>query len=224
MKLLLNTLFLSLIFFTTATAHAGTGNGLYVGAGYTFIGDNDNIKSVGRNEPIDVTLPSSSGIKVFAGYAFNQFFDIELAYIDLGESQYRLFDTVSEVDERDNNAKLVTANVQKDISRAYEGLSTSFVGTYPLTNRVDIYAKLGFIFGEINEYETISVINADELSEEHRVFRNLSSQQSGENIDAVLGVGVSYWLKSWKISVAAESYHFRNEAIDVANLNVAYYF
>lgn len=63
---------------------------------------------------------------MLGGYGFNQYFGVELEYIDGG--------TIEE------------GGAELDVS----GFVASVMGTYPLTERFDVYAKLGMLFWDVD--------------------------------------------------------------------------
>lgn len=106
-------LFATLVFASfTSVASAGA----YIGA---TVGQADYDTS-GFDDPTSYSL--------LAGYNFNQYFGVEVAYLDLGDSD-------------DDIAPVWTI--------AVDGFSASLVGKYPVTESVDVFAKAGFYSWEV---------------------------------------------------------------------------
>lgn len=96
-------------------AMAADDGGFYVGAGVGSFG-----LDIGSFDGSD------TGFKVLGGYGFNEYFGLELEYIDGG--------TIEE-----SGAKI-------DVS----GFVASVMGSYPLTEQFDVYAKLGMLFWDVD--------------------------------------------------------------------------
>ena len=92
-------------------ALAADEGGFYVGAGVGSFG-------------IDVGGfdGSDTGFKVFGGYGFNQYFGVDLEYLDGGTVEDRGFEI--------------------DVS----GFNASVTGAWPVTEQFDVFAKLGMLF------------------------------------------------------------------------------
>lgn len=69
---------------------------------------------------------SDTGFKVLGGYGFNKYFGLELEYIDGG--------TIED------------SGVEVDVS----GFVASLMGSYPVTEQFDVFAKVGMLFWDVD--------------------------------------------------------------------------
>lgn len=92
-------------------AIAADGGGFYLGAG---------VGSFGVD--VDSFSGSDTGFKLLGGYGFNDYFGLELEYLDGGTLE-------------DGGAKI-------DVT----GFNASVMGSWPVTEQFDVFAKLGMLF------------------------------------------------------------------------------
>ena len=76
---------------------------------------------------------SDTGFKIFGGYQFNQYFGLDLAWVDLGKAGY--------------SGRFGAANVTGGTVDA-SGLNFSAVGTLPLGSNFALFGKIGFFAWE----------------------------------------------------------------------------
>src|SRR5262245_53584644 len=110
---------------TATTATADELNGLYAGIG---IGSTA-VKDSGGLDDSDMSF------KIFAGYSFNQYFAIELAYLDGGSARQSVSFLFPE--GRPSSASLKT-KVDTEL------LNLSVIGNLPLTESFSLFGKLGY--------------------------------------------------------------------------------
>jgi OOP family OmpA-OmpF porin len=79
---------------------------------------------------------SSTGYKAFGGMTINQFFGVELGYVDLGES------TLS-FDANTNDPAQMVADAGTLLPVSGSGVSFAAIGRYPFGDRGAVFAKLG---------------------------------------------------------------------------------
>jgi OOP family OmpA-OmpF porin len=103
-----------------------------------------------------------SGFKIFGGYQFNQYFGLDLAYVDLGKATY--------------SGSYYGASVTGGTVKVW-GLNLSVVGTYPLNSSFAVFGKLGVFGWEAKWSDTTGGVP-------------FSSTENGADLS--LGVGVSY--------------------------------
>ena len=106
-------------------------SGFYAGgaAGWSMIDDDFiNNQKKDRHSVDD----SSLGWKFFAGYNLNQYFGVELSYVDLGEA-------TATISSANNN------NVGKasEVTSTTEGFSFAATGRYPFAKQFDVFARIG---------------------------------------------------------------------------------
>ena len=75
---------------------------------------------------------TSTGIRMFGGYRFNQYFAVEGGYLDFGETTLNATTT----------GPPATAYQETDAS----GFSVQAVGNWPITERIGVHAKLGGVY------------------------------------------------------------------------------
>jgi OmpA-OmpF porin, OOP family len=114
---------------------------------------------------------SDTAFKVFGGYMFNDFFGVEIAYIDMGA----LDDKVG-FDGGEAGNLVIAADA--DVT----GFAGQLVGQYPL-GPVDLFAKVGMIMYDIDGDGTVTDSAGDVL------FRESLSEDGNE---LMWGVGARY--------------------------------
>jgi hypothetical protein len=108
---------LALLVLASWKVSAAEDTGFYLGAG---IG-----QAWSKNADADLD-DEDTAYKAFAGYSFNKYFATEVAYIDGGTFEVR--DSISVLRVKDS------------------GFVASLIGKAPLTDRVSLFAKLGYAF------------------------------------------------------------------------------
>jgi len=118
------TAFAALALTATMAVQADTQPGFYVGAGVgtTKVSD-DAFDGTGIDD-------SDTGFKIFGGYDFNQYFAVEVSYLDLGEA------SASEAGD--------------SLSVGVTALTASAVGRLPLSDMFALYGKLGYASYDVN--------------------------------------------------------------------------
>ena len=180
-------------------------SGFYAGgaAGWSMIDDdliNDQKKD--RHSVDD----SSPGWKLFAGYNLNQYFGVELAYVDLGEA-------TATISAANNN------NVGKasEITSTTEGFSFAATGRYPFARQFDVFARIGgFYYSyDINrdtavnfQTTTVSRMGAT-TTRVPDVTEIPAASLSADKLSYFFGLGVRYaWNENFSIRAEWERYDF----------------
>jgi hypothetical protein len=138
---------------------------------------------------------SDTALKVFGGYMFNDYFGIEVAYLDMGALDDDLRFDGGEFGE-------LRAGVDADLT----GFSGQLVGQYPI-GPVDLFAKVGMVMYDIDGDLDIVDVDTGE-----RLFSESVSEDGNE---LIYGVGARY--NFGQIGARIEY-----EAIDADDIDDAY--
>lgn len=115
----------ALLVLTASPAFADEYSGLYIGAGFgdfsTEFSDIDDV-DIDFDEDSDAT-------KLFGGWRFNRWAAVQLDYIDFGDS----------------SATVDLLSIRSET----KGLAPSIVGTLPLPGPVELFAKVGVLFYDL---------------------------------------------------------------------------
>lgn len=118
---------------------------------------------------------TDTGVKLFLGYSFNEYFALEASYIDLGEASTSV--TGSGLD---SFATPFTGTIEGEFE--VDGFALSAVGSYPFTDAFSIFGKAG-----VFKYETDFKAS---LSTSLGLSVSVSDDESGTEI--TYGVGLNY--------------------------------
>jgi len=124
------------------------------------------------------------GWKIFGGYNINQYFGVEMGYADLGETSIDM-----------NITAPVVGSGSGDVS--VDGFAIAGVGSYPISDQVDVYAKIGAYFW-----------NAD-LS-----IGGLSGNVDDDGTEVLFGLGAKYQFTE-QVGVRAEWERYGADDVDV---------
>ena len=168
-------------------------SGFYAGgsAGWSMI-DDDFINA--QKEDRHSVDDSSLGWKFFAGYNLNQYFGVELAYVDLGEATA----TISAAD----NSNVGKASEFKSTT---EGFSFAATGRYPFAKQFDVFARIGgFYYSyDINRDTAVSFSTVTDTTEAP------AASLSADKLSYFFGLGVRYaWNENFSIRAEWERYDF----------------
>ncbi len=182
--------------------------GLYVGGslGYSSIdtlsgGEIDALLATGGITSTSSVDDSDLGWKFFAGFNFNQYFGIEMAYVDLGEAEA---------------SSVITAPTAGTAAIAAEadGFSFAAVGRYPLSNNIDVFGKVGVFAwdvegtGNVTSGATTVALNGDT-----------------DGTDVMFGVGGEYEItKNIGVRAEWERYKLDSDDVDLFSIGLEYDF
>ena len=155
-----------------AASHA-LAQGFYIGASAGSSSfDNDIAYGLITSGSVD---KSSSGYKLYVGYEFNQYFGLEVAYVDLGKAGY--------------SGSYFGAPVTGGTVEVW-GLNLSAVGTLPLNSTFAVFGKVGLFGWEAKSKDTTGgvpfsdVVSGADFSFgaglRVRVYKNLSAHVEWE--------------------------------------------
>ena len=150
-----------------------------------------------------------SGVQLGLGYQFNPNFALELHYGDLGKVQLSA-----------NNA-LPPLQINSEIET--QSVALDFVASFPATEYLDLYAKIGAVHWDIDADTTL----VDRLDS----TRNNRSQVNANGVSAKLGLGVRFDI-SEKFALGLELEQFNagerdltgRERLRMANATLIYRF
>jgi opacity protein-like surface antigen len=128
-----------------------------------------------RNLNVD-TEDTDFGFQITSGYRFNRFIAGELGLVQYG-------DLVSSADAEldfDSNGNFVPANVALSFSAG--GPLMSVIGILPIKDKLEVYGRLGYLFGSV-EREFTSRVDGQ---------RGVSGAAKGDSQVPVYGVGMSW--------------------------------
>lgn len=186
-------------------------SGFYAGgsAGWSMIDDEFiNDQKEDRHSVDD----SSLGWKFFAGYNLNQYFGVELAYVDLGEA-------TATISAANNN------NVGKasEVTTTTEGFSFAATGRYPFAKQFDVFARIGGFYysNEINRDTKLDFSRTIVNRAGTRVVEQIEGLAGGGSADRVtyfFGLGARYeWSENFSIRAEWERYEYTSPVTNTLN-------
>ena len=149
---------------------------------------------------------SSLGWKFFAGYNLNQYFGVELAYVDLGEA-------TATISAANNN------NVGKasEITSTTEGFSFAATGRYPFAKQFDVFARIGGFYYSYDlnrdtavnfQTTTVSRMGAS-VTRVTDITEAPAASLSVDKLSYFFGFGVRYaWNANFSIQAEWERYDY----------------
>ncbi|OUS28690.1 hypothetical protein A9Q98_07475, partial [Thalassotalea sp. 42_200_T64] len=141
---------------------------------------------------------------VFGGYQFNQYFALQLGYLDLGEREVRFTGEAHELPGFYDAAEHIYPDTGK-------GFNLSAIVSYPITEQWKLSGKVGF-FDWQRDYNTFT--NNDDVG---------SDDISGT--DLMLGVEAGYhFRRDLQFFVSYETIALKNYDVDQFSLGVRYFF
>lgn len=145
-----------------------------------------------------------TAFSVMAGYRWSPYVSLEAAYTDLGEVTTTLRGNASDV-----NDFLTSADRVHPASA--DGIEFSFHGRYPLTERLDLFGRMGVMLAD-SRYEANATTGEQEnLSEDGQLHLE--------------GIGLDYEVtEHWIVRASGTRYHFEDEKIDFLGVGVLYFF
>jgi OmpA-OmpF porin, OOP family len=178
----------------TALAQApGQGQGFYLGVsvGTTDADEGNVVPLLITSGTIDGT---SSGIKLFGGFAFSKNFALEMAWVDLGELNY-------------NGTFLGTPVLYGTLETS--GLNMSVVGTIPLNPSFSLFGKVGLFAWDANMRD---------------VTGGFSYWQTTYDVDISYGVGASFHFnRNFSVQAEWEHYE-AIDSIGLLSMGLVYRF
>lgn len=180
-------------------------SGFYAGgsAGWSMIDDEEINNLKAERHSVD---DSSLGWKFFAGYNLNQYFGVELAYVDLGEA-------IATISAANNN------NVGKasELKSTTEGFSFAATGHYPFARQFDVFARIGGFYYSYDisrdtavSFSTTTVSRAvATVTRVTDTTEKPAASLSADKLSYFFGLGVRYaWNENFSIRAEWERYDF----------------
>ncbi|WP_235281965.1 Ig-like domain-containing protein [Thalassotalea sp. ND16A] len=141
---------------------------------------------------------------VFGGYQFNQYFALQLGYLDLGEREVRFTGEAHELPDFYDAAEHIYPDTGK-------GFNLSAIVSYPLTERWKLSGKAG-LFDWQRDYDTFT--NNDDVG---------SDDISGT--DLMLGIEAGYhFRRDLQFFASYETITLKNHDVDQFSLGIRYFF
>ncbi|MBA6412137.1 outer membrane beta-barrel protein [Parahaliea sp. F7430] len=112
---------------------------------------------------------------VGAGYQFNRYFALELAYVDLGEFEYKARGTISD--------GVATEHTKISLSHEVQAISLSAIGSYPFSDSLSGYVKGGVMVSDMDLKAKVSLPGLG-------VSESFKDDETDE--DFHLGLGMQY--------------------------------
>jgi len=152
-----------------------------------------------------VTLSSDSlddtdvGYKIFAGYAFDNYWAIEAKYGDFGTVSEVAVASVNVTDGIDTLVGTVTLGADLDLT----GYGVDFVGSYPVSDTFSVFAKIGYFF-----YNADGTLNLGFTGTDNGVASTFSDSGSEDDdgSDFSFGLGGDYRFNNMAIRLEWERY------------------
>lgn len=182
--------------------------GFFVGGsiGYTSVDTvdestlNSTLATAGITATSDVD-DNDLGWKLFAGYNFNQYFGVELGYVDLGEA---------EADVTITAPTAVTANIDAEA----DGFTFAGIARYPVNEKFDVFGKVGAFVWDVEG--TASVTSGATTAA-------LNAEDDGTDI--MFGFGAEYEIRNnIGVRIEWERYEVDSEDADLFSLGLEYDF
>lgn len=161
---------------------------------------------------------SDTALKILAGYQINPYFSVEAGYADLGELK------ITNVEEGTwaGGGELVDyINSSAEVT----GFIVNVVGKYPLSDKVNAYAKLGmFSWDSDSKYDRSFDYFGDRPEDFARSFPEEHDTASESGTDVFYGVGLSYDFEHFSIIGEYELFSGDGDDIDVLSIGAVYRF
>ncbi|TWX73808.1 outer membrane beta-barrel protein [Colwellia sp. C1TZA3] len=195
----------SLIFSNVTYANESSGtssDGFYVGASLgqsSFDIDTEDLdlSSNGDYDDTDVSL------KMLAGYSFNQYFSLEVSYVDFGQ-----------VAVTDNYSQS-SVNVAVGMTSELTGFTASIIAGYPLSEEFTIYAKAG-----ANAWEADTSVRTSASG----IDFEINESETNDGTDVFVGLGLSYNFQSFSVRGEYELYDIDGSDVGVLSVGAIYNF
>lgn len=157
------------------------------------------------------------GWKIFAGYSFNQYLGLEFAYIDLGEIDTEST-SISAITIPVPPSSTFTTNSTTNETIDFSGFSFSGRLRYPVSDKFDIFAKVGGFAWEVDTEITalaeFTITPPPLLPSPNPPPFTLS--QSDKGVDWLFGIGLEYEISDHlKIRGEWERYNINFEQGDI---------
>ena len=117
---------MKMVYFWVLTASIVFAGSVYAGA---YVGAGAGRSDIDASDNGVSFEDSDTGWKVFAGYAFNEYFAVEGAWVDFGDFNDNIFDPFF--------------GISLPVSLDLDGFSVSGVGSYPIGESASVFGKVG---------------------------------------------------------------------------------
>lgn len=154
--------------------------------------------------------------KFIGGNRYNKYISVEFGYVALGG--FNFSDTYQYIPQ-DKPDDLVINN--SDTSEDVHGFIANVVLTYPLTNNVIVFSKVGAFdwSSKIKNHNTEIYINNSGSNE-----TSTSYQYSNDGTDIFYGAGLSYNWRSFRVNIEYELFKYDRQRVGVVSIGAALHF
>ncbi|MEW6999762.1 outer membrane beta-barrel protein [Colwelliaceae bacterium BS250] len=188
-----------------------TDSSFYVGAS---LGKSDYDTSNKDFNDIKVTFDEDgNSYKLFAGYQLNDYVAFELGYVDLGELDSETTASRTDPDGYTSKAKFNNSN-------QLDGYTISVIGSYPITDTFNVFAKAGMYSWE----SEVDVMIDRSYSNPELPSGITNRTHTDDDSDSFYGLGVSYEFSILTIIAEYEVYEKENRDIDLLSVGIRYHF
>ena len=122
------------------------------------------------------------GFKVFGGYRFHRNFALEGFYADLGDAEF--------------------SNGAVTIKSATDGYGLSAVGLLPVTEQIDLFAKVGMFHWSVDATSNVNISAGD------------------DGTDGTYGIGAAYNMKTVSLRAEFERFDIGGDDVDMISAGV----
>jgi hypothetical protein len=153
-----------------------------------------NVETSESIEGVDLDFEADdNAFKVFGGYMFNDYFGVELSYLDLGDASDRVGFDGGEIGAIEIDAEIT-------------GFAAEAVAQYPV-GPVDLFAKAGMVAWDVEGDITGFDLGGNEIG-------SLSADDDGE--DLIYGIGARY--NAGQFAIRAEYQEVDTDGVDDLSL------
>jgi len=171
------------------------------------------------SETLDKFNGTDLGYRVFAGATFNRFIGLEVGWVDLGEAQDAIELQIPQQSISCLEACRPVTDTALQLSDSFDGWDAFVVGTLPLNDQFDVFAKVGVIGWEStfkikNAYaETFTESGPDDSQAFVPTLTPTSSTTTDDGTDLAGGIGVNYKATE-RITIRAEGLWYDIENVE----------
>jgi OOP family OmpA-OmpF porin len=143
---------------------------------------------------------SDVGFKIFAGYAFDQYWAIEAKYADFGTVSENAVANINVTDGIDTLVGTLTLGADLDLS----GYGIDVLGSYPVSDAFSVFAKVGYFFHKVDANLNLGFTGTD-----NGVAATFSDSVADDDdgSDFSYGLGADYRFQNMALRLEWERYN-----------------
>jgi hypothetical protein len=154
--------------------------------------------------------------KFIGGNRFNEYISVEFGYVNLGG--YNFSDTYQYIPQ-DKPNDLVIRN--SDTSETVQGFIANVVFTYALSNKVEVFSKVGVFDWSSNTKSNLTGIYIDN-SGSNETTSSFKSRHEGTDI--FYGAGLSYNWQNFRLNIEYELFKYDEQSVGVISIGGVLHF